>query len=154
MSFAEELIWSIKLFYTFGVNAQVWNYFFVQIIKGLPFPANPWYLSRAIRDDFKTCCRNLVQEMGGQIDGVLAAWFCLESTGFVFGRQVTFSDPGNQKSTNLKYSLVETAIFFDNNNNASKLGNAMRPFMISETSQTGRSSDTAPTKMKMQNNSR
>jgi len=27
---------------------------------------------RAIRDSFKTCCENLVQEIGGQIEGVLA----------------------------------------------------------------------------------
>ncbi len=40
--------------------------------KGLPFPANPWYLWRAIRDDFKTSVENLVQEMFGQIAGILA----------------------------------------------------------------------------------
>jgi hypothetical protein len=45
-------------------------------------------LTLHIADYFINSLKYLVQEMGGQIDGVLATWYCLESIGITSRGQV------------------------------------------------------------------
>jgi hypothetical protein len=60
-------------FFYLKIYKLCWGFKLSEIKKGLPSPANPCHIWRARRDYFKTYCENLVQEIGGQIEAILAA---------------------------------------------------------------------------------